>query len=551
MSRDFFLQNRCYQIAKLCGSGSQAVFVLPATSPRVKLPPKLAEFYALLRRICATAHSTMPQTGAGLEIGATGQPDTSTRLSDTERRDLEEFERVIVACRFSADPAVKQPAVALMRALFADAEYFSGLKPLPQYTDAFAYELLFPSWLNLLKACMLPRVIDGKPRLSGDSQGRLFEFLGKVPSLNASDELLLTGYLTFIASRFDAPQAEELLQRVVELVSLEGASVVAALDSIDLNCKDARELRERLADFLVVKHSLLPPQTTSPIALSQRRPARRAIAPVLESRLKELETSQQWAEFFALASPLRCLIESPHALSVEYVLLLNQNPSEIGRLLSLLVARNTSGAVQVMSDEGQNCLAGLLRLQPQLLTSEWQLLSRFAENVAMRLEGLSESCLQYFQRMLIDDAASRSLLLDSCGVPLKRAALADQLLERAGKTDDQQRLLHLLGCVCVLSPRPDALEAKQTLQAIQAVVDNRSIGTKELGDLLTDLQSHHQQAMETLASPMMAAASKGPRLAALYLTLNEMSQKLGATGTVDNFSVVRAKYAKLTSMEFE
>jgi hypothetical protein len=551
MSRDFFLQNRCYQIAKLCGTESRLEFALPASNARVKLPPKLAEFYALLQRICATAQAKMSETGLGVEAGQAEQPSPTVQLSDTQRRDLEEFERVIVACRFSADPAVKQPAVALMRAIFADAEYFSGLKPLPQYTDAFAYELLFPSWLNLLKACMLPRAVDGKPRLVGDSQGRLFEFLGKLPNLNASDDLLLVGYLTFIASRFDAPQAEELLQRAIELVAIEGASMVAKLDSIDLNCKDARELRERLADFLVVKYSLLPPQTQSPIALAQRRPARRAIAPVLSSRLTELETSQQWAEYFALATPLRCLIESSHALSAEYVVLLNQNPSELSRLLALLVVRSSPAKVQVMSDEGQNCLAGLIRLQPQLLTTQWQALPRFAEHVAMRLEGLSESCLQYFQRNLIDDAAGRRLLLESCGDPLKRAALADQLLERAGKTDDQQRLLHLLGCVCVLSPRPDALEAKQTMQAIQAVVDNRSIGTKELSDLLSDIQSNPQQAMETLASPMMAAGSKGPRLAALYLTLNEMSQKLGATGTVDNFSVVRAKYAKLTNLEFD
>lgn len=243
------------------------------------MPPKLAEFYALLDRICQFA------AGSAGSSGQADAADSQTQLPESQRKDLEEFERAVVALRFSDDAAVKQPAVGLIRAIFADAAYFSGLKPLPQYTEAFAYELLFPSWLNLLKACMLPRADDGKPRLEGERQGALFEFLTNTSQSSTrspwstTDERMLVGFLTFLASRFDAPKCEEMHQRVVDIIGQEGDALVAALDSIDMACKDARELCERLADYLVVKYSVQPGNAASRYVIAYKRPARRAIDP--------------------------------------------------------------------------------------------------------------------------------------------------------------------------------------------------------------------------------------------------------------------------------
>lgn len=545
MSRDFFLFNRCYQVGKLCSGDSKPIFPLPPASQRSKFPAKLTEFYALLDRICLLA------TGSASGLGKLDAADGPTQLQESQRRDLEEFERAVVALRFSDDAAVKQPVVGLIRAIFADAAYFSGLKPLPQYTDAFAYELLFPSWLNLLKACMLPRAGDGKPRLEGERQGALFEFLTKMSLLSESDERMLVGFLTFLASRFDAPQCEEMLQRMVDLIALEGGAFVASLDSIDMACKDARELRERLADFLVVKFALLPSSGPSEHAIAYKRPGRRAIPEILSTKLKELEATQQWNEYFLLAGPLRRLIESPHALSPEFVVLLNRKPEHIESLLSLLVSTSSDSGSKVLCDEGQECVATLTQLQPNLIVGDFARLRLFTDCVAQRLNGFGETAIQYFRKVLIDDEGGRNLLLASCGDTARQGALADQLLARAGKTDDNHRFLKLLACVCIVSPQAEASAAKTTLQAMEAVVANRSIGNKELSDLIGDLQSNYQQSINYLAIPMMAAAGKSPRLAALYLTLNEISEKLSATGTVDNFSVVRAKYSKLTNMEFD
>lgn len=546
MSRDFFLLNRCYQLGRLCGTGSHAVIAIPAEQPRNRLPAKLAELYSLIRRLCELAAAA---PAANLTGRSATQDASGVRLTDSQRRDLEEFERAIVACRFAADPQIKQPAVTLIRAIFADAEYFSGLKPLPQYTEAFAYELLFPSWLNLLKACMLPRAQqDGKSRLAGESQGALFEFLAKCSGASGDDQQLLVGFLTFIASRFDTPHCEELLQRCVDLVHHAGLGLVATLDKIDSASRDARELRERVADVLNIKFSLLPEAFQSAYRLAYRRPARRVIPAILATKLQELEDKQQWNEYFQIAHPVRCLIESEYSFTPSFVALLQAYPQQLSSLLSLLGFQQPCGRWLMLCPAGQDCLAAVIKSQPELLTSGKEQLAYFSRQITTRLTGMGESDVEYFQRVLVDDANGRRLLLEACGKPDKLEALAAQLQARAGTADDHQSFLKLINCTCILSPRPEALEALKTLQAIQAVIDNRSIGNKELADLVTDLQSDVQQTVEVLASPMMAAGKKSDRLAALYLTLNEMSQKLQTTGTVDNFSVVRAKYAKLTNL---
>ncbi|MCA9157708.1 MAG: hypothetical protein KDA72_05240 [Planctomycetales bacterium] len=548
MSRDFFLLNRCFQVSKLCHEPTGSGCSIPPTKLRGKLPPKLNDFYALLDRVCSIAanfhvtDSAAPSAGSQIE------------LNDDQRRDLEEFERAIVAHRFSADELVKQPAVALIRAIFADASYFSGLKPLPQYTDVFAYELLFPSWLNLLNASMLPRADNGKPRLEGVRQGVMFEFLGKPSALNENQTRLLIGFMTFIASRFDAPHCEDLLQRLIDLVTQKGGLVIDALDGIDLVCKDARELRSAIADYLVVTTSLLaaddPSESTSVYRIAYQRPLRRPLPELVAQSLKQQAEAQQWTDFLTVAHPMRHIIESNHALAAEYVQLLSLQTDKLAQLLSLIAPPSSSGS-QVLPEDGQAAVADLVVAQPDLIVDHFSSLQRFACDIAPRLKNFSESAMKYFHRVLIADDSGRKSLLESLDSEQTRTSLVEQLLVRAGRTDDNGRLLNLLICASLIWQRAEAGEAQAALQAIESVIHNRTIGNRELADLLLDLKANAFQALDYLASPMMAAAGKSPRVAALYLTLNEVSQKLATTGTADNFSVVRAKYSKLTNMDLD
>lgn len=544
MSRDFFLLNRSHQLNRLCGMENPTGFRVPAAKARHRLPPRLQEFYTLLDRICVAAGRTANQD----PLDTSHTQASPEQLSREHRQDLEEFERVVVRNRFSEDANIKQPAVQCIRAIFADAEYFSGLKPLPQYTEAFAYELLFPSWLNLLKASMLPRTDNAKPRLDGQQQGALFEFLGKLGDLADADHLKLVGYLTFIASRFDAPDCEELIQRLVDLFSRFTGRILTSLDGIDLHSKDARDFKQRLQIYLRVKYSTAKLAGTADYPIARDRPTRRSLPDVLVEHLNAAEETQNWDQFFALALPLSKIIQSPHTISGDLIGLLRQHTSHIAWLLSL-VAGSDSCVDRVLAPEAQDCLARMITQAPELITQSDGLLTAFANKIASRMGGYQDHVHRYFQRILIDDEEGRKLLLAGCERDELRQQLEKQLLLRAGKADDNKRFLTLLCCATIVSPNAANQPAKIALQAIDAVIGNRTIGNKEISDLVDDLQANVQQALEYLAVPIMAAAGKSPRLASLYLTLNEVSEKLANTGGVENFSVLRAKYSAITNMD--
>lgn len=544
MSRDFFLLNRCFQVAKICRQSAPDGFAYPPPKARHKLPPQLQKLYGLLDRLCAIANADeMPDAN-------TEPPGVHTDLDQIQRRDLEEFERLVVALRFNADEQVKLPPVSLLRAIFADAHYFSGLKPLPQYTENFAYELLFPSWLNLLSAAMLPRADNGKPRLEGMRQGVLFEFLGTVEHLNDHHKQLMIGYMTFIASRFDAPVCEDLLQRLVDLVLQQDATILDAINEIDLACKDARQLKQRIADYLVVMNSLASSGPPSSYTIAYQRPGRRTLPEVLVASLTGHAQSREWPEFLSIAGPVRAIIESKHSLAPEMVAQLKSRPDRLLELLGLIALETPDGRY-VMSEEEQATVAALVAAQASLLDEQFDCLQTFGREIGPGLNGFGEATLECFHRILIDDKAGRLQLLDSLQDPAARTVLVDKLQQRAAATDSDSRWLCLLGCASVLWADSQANEARASLQAIAAVIGNRTIGDKEQSDLLNDLRADPARALERLASPMLAAGGKGPRVAALFLTLNEVSQKLSSTGTVDNFSVVRAKYSRLTNMDVD
>ncbi len=528
MSQDFFLLNRAHQVARLAkGSG----FSLPQPKLRTKLPATLVEFYALIDRMCAITDKESPTYA-------------ETSLSDGQRRDLVSFEKVVVDNRFSSDPQVKQPAVELIRAIFADAAYFSGLKPLPQYTDVFAYELLFPSWLNLLTALMLPRSDNGKPRMTGAQQGELFSFLSKLSGLSVGQEYQLTGFMTLIARRFDAPDCECLLQRLADLVTMAGSATIQTIDKLDAEARDAKEFTKWLAAYLTVRHSSHRWPATSAARIAQHRPPIRVLPTELQTRLDALESQADWPAYFALAQPLSELIKSEQVLATEFAILLEKHTHRAADMLEVLLANEN----KVQSEEAQICLANLIELRLKedpaaSLTREVQ----FSKSMAARLQGHSESTLACFCRQFITDEKNRQFILGACESDEKQQQLVKFLLERAAKTSDDSLFLNLLSCITIISPDEEQRSARHALQAIDAVISNRSIGTRELGDLVGDMQQNPTAALRSLANPIMGGAGKSDRLASLYLTLNEITEVFQSSGRVGNFSVVRAKYSAMAS----
>lgn len=538
MSLDFFFENRAHQLRRLC-TEEPIKYELPRAAARNKLPDELRDFYNLLDRICANSADSNSDA-----------INSESKNSDELRQDVQRFEREIVRLRFSKDAQIKQPAVKLIKAIFADTEYFSGLKPLPQYTDAFAYELLFPSWLNLLTATMLPQAATGKPRLEGQRQGTLFEFLGSVHSAGANCESELIGLLTFVASRYDAPLCEELLQRLADIFSREGGEVVKTIESVERDCKDARQFTRRLLNYLTVKHSLFRWPATSEYPISYKRPAIRVLPDSIAEILTESDQSKDWPKFFTIASRLRHLINSDHLLTKEFMSVLETHPAQTANLLKLVVQGDDP--VTFLSPEGQMCLAFLINQESnQESLDDFKRIAAFTDAIAPRLPGYSDSTLVFFCRQFLADASNRKMVYDACESEEMRRQLADYVLGKAGESDDDSRFLEWLACVTVISPDEQSLSAKAALLAIDAVVQNRSIGNREFGDLVTDCRDNVQDCIRYLAAPIMAAKGKSARLASLYMTLNEISETYASTGKVDNFSVVRAKYSRLTDFEME
>lgn len=526
MSMDFFLQNRAHQVSRLCNS----IFRIP--TQRNKMPADLVEFYGLLDRIGAIAADE-------------SSPSEGTQFSGAQRRDLLAFEKVIVDNRFSSDEQIKEPAVKLIRAIFSDAEYFSGLKPLPQYTDVFAYELLFPSWLNLLTALMLPRADSGKPRMSGAQQGSLFAFLSRLKDLTPEQDIQLTGFMTLIARRFDAPECEYLLQRLADLVTVDANSILSSIDSLDLGTKDAREFASRLSALLAVRHSSHTWPSQSEVRISASRPLIRSLPAKIRARLEVLEAAgDQWEAYAAIAQPLKVLIHSEYLLESEFSKVLEAYPDRSSDLLQILAPDGK----RILCDEGQVCVAKLIARK--LASDPAASLScekEFSRSMAGHLKGYSESTQAYFCRQFINDPKNSELLLSCVGAPEKQKQLVTYLLGKAAKTDDDKSFMNLLCCATIVTADDEARNAKHALQAIEAVASNRSIGSKEFSDLVADLQANTNEALGYLACPIMAGAGKSPRLASLYLTLNEITEVFQASGNVGNFSVVRAKYSSFTS----
>ncbi|MEM7476301.1 MAG: hypothetical protein AAF483_15005 [Planctomycetota bacterium] len=537
MSVAFFLENRAHQLRKIC-TEAPIQFNLPQPNTRSRLPEELRDFFDLVTAIIDAADEA-------------GKESVQAKLL--------EFEREIVRLRFSSNDAIKQPAVQLIKAIFADAEYFSGLKPLPQYTDTFAYELLFPSWLNLLTAVMLPRKDSPKPRLEGSRQGTLFEFLGMVLSTGSGGETQLVGFMTFIASRFDAPLCEEMLQRLAELYSREGVAVLESIDAFEPECKDAKQFARRLHDFLTVKHSMYKWPTTSEHPISYKRPLIRVLPDAIIKRLRHIETTRtDWDSFFKVSRRLRFLINSDNLLTSEYNAVLEEQPQHAATLLRFVISGKEQGVF--LAPEGQTCLAFLIAHEIREATArakaagadriqlDLEKISGFAEHMAPRLADFGDSTIGFFCKQLLQDAPNRKMILEACISTEMQIKLAEFVLNKVGNVDDDRKFLDWLACISVISPTEEAKGARAALQALTAVVQNRSIGNKEFGDLVGDIQANYGSAMQVLSAPIMAAGGKSPRLASLYMTLNEITETYSSSGKADNFSVVRAKYSRLTNM---
>lgn len=535
MSQDFFLLNRAHQINRLYGATSDKKIQRPAERNFARLPDRSQTLYQMLDSIC--------------EIASRESVGEEAALTDIQRSILEEFEKSVVRDRFASDEVVKDSAVLVIRAIFADAAYFSGLKPLPQYTEKFPYELLFPSWLNLLSAVMMPRAgTSNKARLEGPQQVELFRYLAACTVAKGECGEDYVGFLTFIASRFDAPLCEQMLQRAIDLVVKHGDSIVRTLKRLDESTTDGNSLKQRFGDYLIVKYSLDEWEAKTEFSITVERPDVRPLPAPLKKKLSDLENGEDYDTFCDLLHNTAAVVDSNQPISIDISIAMAKKPTYLPQLLHWIV--QNSNPPKLLSEASQAMLATAIVLEE---ADEDRIdvprIENFVKRVVSRTGGIGEGATEFFKQQFLVGADNRKTLLDACDSEIKLQKIAAVLQERAGKTDSNEKFINLLSCVTVLDQLPSSLEAQVSLNALQAVIDNRSIGNKELQDIIRDLQKNISTALQALASPLSMAAEKSERLVTLYLTLNEVGQTLFHSGKVDNFSVVRAKYSRLSNLD--
>ncbi len=535
MSQDFFLLNRAHQINRLYGNTSDKKIQRPPEKAFARLPERTRSLYLLLDSICEIA-----------DRESVGEQAT---LNESQRTILEEFEKAVVRDRFASDEAVKDAAVQVIRTIFSDAAYFSGLKPLPQYTEKFPYELLFPSWLNLLSAVMLPRAgTTNRARLEGPQQVELFRYLAACPVAKGEHGQEYIGFLTFIASRFDAPHCEQMLQRIVDLVTKHGDKIVRTLKRLDESTTDGNVLKQRFGDYLTVKYSLDEWETKTDFPIMDTKPEERPLPAVLKNKIEELENGDDDETFCNLLHTTAAIVTSNQPISIDITMTMSKKPSYLPQILQWIVT--CSNPPKLLPEASQTVLASAITLEEPVEDKiDVPRIERFVKRIVARAGGIGEAATEFFNQQFLADTDNRRALLDACDSEAKLQKMAAMLQERAGKTDSNEKFINLLSCVTVLDQQPTSLEAQVSLYALQSVIDNRSIGNKELQDIIGDLQKNIGTALQALASPLSVAADKSERLVTLYLTLNEVGQTLFHSGKVDNFSVVRAKYSRLSNLE--
>ncbi len=535
MSQDFFLLNRAHQIHRLYGTTSDKKIQRPADKNLAKLPERTQGLYQLLDSIC--------------EIASRESIGEQATLNEAQREILEEFEKAVVRDRFASDEVVKDSAVNVIRAIFADAAYFSGLKPLPQYTEKFPYELLFPSWLNLLSAVMMPRAgTTNRARLEGPQQVELFRYLAACDVVKGECGEDYVGLLTFMASRFDAPQCEQMLQRAVDLVVKHGELIVRTLKRLDDCTTDGNVLKQRFGDYLTVKHSLYDLEEKTEFAIMEGRPDGRPLPAPLKKKLEELECGEDYDTYCQLLHYTAALVNSNQPMSIDITMALAKKSTYIPQIIQWIVP--VTNPPKLLPEASQSLLAAAITAEEPIEDRiDVPRIENFVKRIVLRAGGIGEGATEFFNQQFLAGADNRKALLDACDSDLKLQKIAAMLQDRAGKTDSNEKFINLLSCVTVLDQLPSSLEAQVSLNALQSVIDNRSIGNKELHDIIGDLQKNIGIALQALASPLSVAAEKSERLVTLYLTLNEVGQTLFHSGKVDNFSVVRAKYSRLSNLD--
>lgn len=559
MQYDYFLVNRAIQIQRLVEGRGQQRMEVPDRHSRGGCSRALSRLYRLIDGIRQLPVGDKQATGllARLNISSflsrKRKDSQKPLLTSVQRGMLLEFERLVVQVRLEDDPQSIQAGTEIFNAIVSDYEFFNGLKPLPQYPDDFAYELLFPSWLNL-NTVMVQPTDDGRERFDSAQQHATLEFLQDW-SQSQQDDLNLVAIMTIVTNRIDAPHSHQVLQRLIDLsFDRDGSAEREHVERLSLwqaESDSAATLAQWIEDYLFVYSCLHPTSHQKKYNVANKKVAREELPRAIRQLLPQIQDDDQQREpFHRLLDLVRSLIETTGGFEADWEQLINDHPSQLVDLLGLVVIPEGESRARIQPI--QRLLAGIARRHVRDDGQvDIQRLKPFAQDVAPRMDGLSRSTTIFFEAEFVRKEQNRTAFLSACRGPDTRKKLSDRLIVLAQSAKQVDRFMHLVAMAAVLDPSIDA-SSLNGLHASVAVLQlsrtEQSIGRNELSDLIGDIRKNLPNSIATLARPLEAARGKSDRLAKLYLTLNEEAQILQHSGNISNFGVTRASFSHLEKL---
>jgi len=416
MIHDFFLVERALQLQRLRAIKSPHRIDIPGSISWLNHSSRTTRLFRSIDKICEMPLDGKPKKLLGMLL-AKGESllrplfhreqheEVPTILNARNRTLLLDFEKNLVRWRLGDDPEAAKIASEIISSILHDREHFLGLKPLAFHSENIPYECLFPSWLNLYTALVLPIARSNAACYSEPQMKTVFEFLDDLEGKAATSFEELNGALTLAARRLPPPDSQRLIQRIIDLCCCRQCDFRKRCEA------DLSELRERaetadeylaiLQGLVVVEANLVSGVWNAPYCLTTETPRHKKMPAFLASRIQELRGSAdsfgEWAE---LIKKLGRLLDSPSGIVREFYEILKSRRDRLTDWLALILNEETS---QILPSECQKFVAGMIRsADGKRMKLEPRTFRGFAQNVAPRLEQLDKQSTRVFYEEFIE-----------------------------------------------------------------------------------------------------------------------------------------------------
>ncbi len=545
MSSDYFLIHRGLQIQRLCSQDRENHLEIPGRFARDGLPANIVAFLRQLDRIRKLpldekSEQGMKQLLRGLR---TSRP---RELTPRQRDLIYSFETQLVELSLSDDAPAARLAKKFVEAILADRGYFFGLKPLAQHTDDFAYEFLYPTWLNLFTA--VRQISDGQVKFSDAQASEMWNFLRDYAGDDRQTQQPLVGLLTFAANRMPPDEALGLVRRLQRLCKIEPTSAATHAHRIFMlqdQSPSAGVLRELLIAYLHVECQL-----KGEAERRNENSTRGTFPPSLVGKLRELQQSpDEFDTYRQVLVSLGKIMARAGGIDQSFGQLFATGEYDVTELLDLCLSAEPGRPA--FSCQAQQLVARIMQLDEADSRRKLRHVRPFAHHLARRIDTLDPLELRVFTAEFIENPKNRGVLLASAANADMRQRIAGKLIEAARTERDNDRFFQRIQSAAIIGPSPDqpGLEKiRQSIAVIQLSRRDESISRGELETLVNDLRENLPASLGYLESPGFAGRGKADRLAKMYLTLNEACHLFTATGKVGNFGLVRAAYRNLDGL---